>query len=103
MTPKEKAQELTDKFKCYVHGYIGSSMLSNHEYPDQIVSQAKNASLIVVNEIINMFDRLHKPEYCSFDSIGERGFTYEGECTDRMTGYDMADYWEEVKLELEKP
>jgi hypothetical protein len=53
LTPKQKAKELVEKFKDYVHGYIGSSMLTNHEYPEQILSQAKKVALITVDEIIN--------------------------------------------------
>ena len=53
MTPKEKAIYLVEKFKDYVHGYVGGSMLSNYEYPDQILSQAKKAALIAVGECIN--------------------------------------------------
>ncbi len=56
MSAKEKAEELVNKFKYYVHGYVGSSMLTNHEYPEQILSQAKKASLIVVDEILKAFD-----------------------------------------------
>ena len=52
MTPKEKANELVEKYKPYVHGYVGSSMLTNYEYPEQILSQAKKAALIAVNEIL---------------------------------------------------
>jgi len=100
MTPKEKAQELVDKFKDYVHGYVGSSMLTNHEYPEQILAQAKKVAIITVDEILKQFDGLHKPEYCVFDGIGERKFTFDGEYKEHMTGYDMVAYWEQVKAEL---
>ena len=53
MTPKEKAHSLVEKFKDYVHGYVGSSMLTNHEYPERILSQAKKAAMIVVDECLN--------------------------------------------------
>lgn len=53
MEAKEKAKELVEKYKYYVHGYVGSSMLINHEYPEQILSQAKKAAMIVVDECIN--------------------------------------------------
>ena len=74
MNTKEKAQELVDKFKDYVHGYVGSSMLTNHEYPEQILAQAKKASIIAVDEILKNF---------------------EG-----MTGNDMVAYWEDVKIQI---
>jgi predicted Zn-dependent protease with MMP-like domain len=56
----------------------------------------------ICDEILKQFDGLHKPEYCAFDAIGERKFTFEGEHPEHMTGYDMVLYWEEVKHELEK-
>jgi len=52
ITPIEKAEELVNKYKNYVHGYVGSSMLTNYEYPDQILSQAKKCATICVDEII---------------------------------------------------
>jgi hypothetical protein len=52
MSEKEKAQELVDKFKDFVHGYIGSSMLTNTEYPERILSQAKKVATMVVDEIL---------------------------------------------------
>ena len=52
MTPQEKAQELVTKFKNYVPGYIGSSMLTNHEYPEQILLNSKRLSKEIIDEII---------------------------------------------------
>lgn len=101
MNTKDKAQELVDKFKDYVHGYVGSSMLTNHEYPEQILAQAKKVAIITVDEILKQFDGLHKPEYCAFDCIGERKFTFESEYPEHMTGYDMVEYWENVKVQIE--
>lgn len=101
MTTKEKAHEIVEKFTDYVHGYVGSSMLINYEYPEQILAQAKKASIIAVDEILKNFEGLHKPEYCAFDAIGERKFTFEGEYPEHMTGYDMVAYWEDVKVQIE--
>lgn len=81
MTTKEKAQELVDKFKDYVHGYIGSSMLTNYEYPEQILSQAKKVATITVDEIL--------------DVLGSAG-VYS------FASPDVTVYWEEVKKEIEK-
>ena len=53
MTPQEKATELVEKFKPYVNGYVGSSMLTNTEYPESILSKAKECARIVVNEMID--------------------------------------------------
>jgi len=101
MNTKEKAQELVYKFKDLLHRHVGSSMLINHEGSEQILAQAKKASNITVDEILKQFDGLYKPEYCAFDAIGERKFTFEGEYPEQMTGYDMVAYWEDVKVQIE--
>lgn len=80
MIPKEKAKELVNKYKYYVHGCVGSSMFTNTEYPEQILAQAKKCALIAVDEIIKA---LH----------------------DADTAYDLVlkiDYWQEVKEEINK-
>lgn len=77
MNTKEKAKDLVNKFK------------------------SKLVSIIVVNEILKNFEGLHKPEYCAFDAIGERKFTFESEYIEHMTGYDMIAYWEDVKIQIE--
>lgn len=51
MTPKEKAKELVDRYKNFVHGYVGSSFMTGHEYPEQILNQAKKVARITVEEI----------------------------------------------------
>ena len=58
MTAKERAEVLIDKFKDYVHGYVGSSMLSNHEYPEQILSQAKKCAVIACETAISALKQL---------------------------------------------
>ena len=50
-SPKEFAEELMNTFRPYVHGYVGSSMLSNFEYPDQIEKQASKVSLLCLGKI----------------------------------------------------
>lgn len=90
MTPKEKALELYKKYEfVYIQNYT-----SKHE--------VKQCVLILVEEILKNFDGLHKPEYCAFDAIGQRKFTFESEYAECMTGYDMIEYWQEVKSEIEK-
>jgi len=85
MTPKEKAVELVEKFKEYVHGYVGSSMLTNYEYPEQILSQAKKCASMMVDEIIKSNPMI------------------EFGCTDSGTEYkENTDYWYDVKEEISK-
>lgn len=63
MGAKEKAVELVEKYKDYVHGYVGSSMLTNYEYPDQILSQAKKCALITTTELKNNCFANHELEF----------------------------------------
>lgn len=102
MKPSEKAIELIDKYKGLVYPYIGSSMLTNEQNDAVILTNAKICVGILIDEILKQFEGLHKPEYVSFDAIGERQFTFQGEHETHMTGYDMVAYWEEVKTEVEK-
>ena len=90
MTTSEKAQKLVDKFKGCFSGN------------EQTLENAKKAAIIAVEEILQNFDGLNKPEYCAFDADPERKFTWEhAEYDDWMTGYDMIDYWEDVKIKIE--
>ena len=79
MTHQQQASELIDKFRDYVAGYIGSSMLTNTEYPEQITRNAKQCALIAVDEILKALDD-HSDEIVTINT----------------------DYWQAVKAELEK-
>lgn len=88
MTPNEKAAQLV------VDNQLKVKSLDYKE--------AVQCAIVTVDEILKNFQGLHKPEYCSFDAIGERKFTFQGEYNEHMTGYDMIEYWQEVKQILEK-
>ena len=62
----------------------------------------KRKCYVVIDEILLIFEGLHKPEYCAFDAIGERKYNYEGEYATHMTGYDMISYWKVVRLNIER-
>jgi hypothetical protein len=85
MSEKEKAQELVEKFKDFVHGYVGSSMLTNTEYPEQILSQAKKVATMVVDEILFEIRQGQK-----LDWIQERN-----------EGQEYIVYWAKVKSEIQ--
>lgn len=51
MNAKIKAEELVSYFKVLVNGYVGSSMLTNTEYPESILVKAKICALKVVHEL----------------------------------------------------
>lgn len=103
MTPKEKANKLVDEFyqttpnEAWYCPPLGSLSMEYKAW-----EQAKQCALIMVDEILKNFERLHKPEYCAFDAIGERKFIFQGEYDEYMTGYDMIEYWQEVKDEIGK-
>ena len=98
MTPKEKAIELVDYFVMEVRG----ADRYNHNLESMNIFIAKKCASKTVEEILKNFEGLHKPEYCAFDAIGERKFTFDGEYDEHMTGYDMIEYWEQVNQEIEK-
>jgi hypothetical protein len=80
---KEKADELIKKYSDFVSGYIGSSMLTNTEYPEAILNNAKQCALIAVDEILNNFGLISE-SYIFYTSSSTRSF------------------YEEVKNEIEK-
>lgn len=45
--------KLIQKYQGYVHGYVGSSMLTNTEYPELILERAQKLCKQVVQEIID--------------------------------------------------
>lgn len=71
MTPKEKAQELIDKFKIFVIG-SSDSLIENEN--------ARHCALISVNEIIE---------------ANPIAFDEEDNCIAKQ-------WWQEVKIEIEK-
>ena len=56
---EEKAKLLIEKYSQYVHGYVGSSMLTNYEYPDQILSQSKKVATLECQSIIDELEFLN--------------------------------------------
>jgi Mg/Co/Ni transporter MgtE len=77
MTPKEKAQELFDKFN--------KPDITHYPY----VHNAQQCALIAVDELIESFNSIYD---ASIQNIEK----YSG------AKYGMKDYWEEVKQEIEK-
>ena len=74
MTPKEKAEELFNKFHLEVLDRDGTSAMNGFE--------AKQCALIAVDEIINNFGLFSegKKHYCSYNTI---------------------EYYEQVKIEIQ--
>ncbi len=93
MTPKEYAEALVEDYYSTIMSFLSDNMRWEN---------AKKCALIAVKQMKGIFDGLHKPEYCAFDAIGERKFTFEGEHPNHMTGYDMLEYLEQVEQEIQK-
>jgi hypothetical protein len=82
MEAKEKAQELTKKFKLYVYPFsAGSGYLSGDFDEDVIKQNSKQCALFVVEEILLNFEEIRTMEY--------------------HLGKSTA-YWRDVKDELKK-
>ena len=80
MNAKIKADELVSKFNGVVNGYVGSSMLTNTEYPQTILNNAKICALKVVDEI--------RCEISEFDNT-------DGYAQSRL------DFWQDVVNEIQ--
>lgn len=93
MTPKEKAKHLFDRMM---------SIKSFSTRPiDLASSQAKLAAIITIDEILSCgFNQMHKPEYAAF-MVADKFTRAEPIEEEYLSGYEMQDYWEEVKKEIE--
>lgn len=80
MNAREKALEIYNKMDWFTHGYVGSSMLSNTEFDDAKIRSTKAASMVVIEQ---MLDTLKS-------------------CWDEQGAFNMYNFWEQVKIELER-
>jgi len=92
MSAKQEAIELVEKYKDYVHGYVGSSMLTNYEYPEQTLSQAKKVAIITIDEKIKTCNKFY--EKLSFPAEVKSDMGY-------ICFKKELDYLNEVKKEVE--
>lgn len=85
MTPKEKAQELVDKFRTEILSFLG----------DRIKDQnAKRCALVAVDEILNSSPL--EPNFADWDDCGgEFRYWYDAQKTHAFY------FWKEVKQELQ--
>lgn len=90
MTPEEKAKELVDKFTEAAKNEIFKGWVYYH----------KKCALIAVEEVLAIFEGLHKPEYVSFDIYEPK--KYHMDDTTDFNGYTMSEYYEAVKEEIKK-
>jgi len=87
MTPKEKAQELFNKYATYVVMWAGD-INTTHQ-------NCKQCALIAVDEILNA--RPLDPNYVDWDDCGAaHQYWYEAQKEEAL------EFWQEVKKEIEK-
>jgi len=91
MTTKEKADELVYKVERSIAVKFNIS-----PYETKIIG--KDCAILFVDEILEIFKGLHKPEYVTFDIYEPKQYHME-EDTD-YNGYAMSEYWEQVKVEI---
>lgn len=79
MTPKEKAQELVDKFKPYMYPFgSGSAYLSGDRSDNHVLPDARKCATMCVDELI---------EYADATSYGENAVSQK-------------EYWTKVRIEI---
>lgn len=88
MTAQEKAKELVDKVTATIwdSGNTVSKPMINA------------VAILAVDELLKIFDGLHKPEYTMFDIYEPKQYTIED--ADEINGYMLQEYWEEVKYNI---
>jgi hypothetical protein len=87
MTAKEKAKQLVDKFRNEFNWV-------EKDFNVDLYRDTRQCALIAVDEIIELLNRISKPEYVYFFPMPN---IEEGN-----EGYDEINYWNEVKTEIEK-
>lgn len=94
MNTKEKAWELVQRKY--------SDAIYHHLAPNLPTTQiAKICALICVEEMIKLLETLNKPEYTSF--LAKDIYTIaETEYDTHIHGYELIEYWNQVKQEIEK-
>ena len=83
MTPKEKAEELVDKFHIKVYVSFIENSIPSVINALMLYNSAKQCALIAVDEIIDL---------CEFDVASDVG---------NQRYIDKLNYWDAVKKELE--
>lgn len=86
MTTKQTAINLVEKYQKYVHGYVGSSMLSNDEYPDVVFERAKTLAGEISQEIRESLE--HTKECLDLEGINE--YEYDNDI----------EFWKRVQKEI---
>lgn len=85
MTPKEKAQELVDKFMNEITSFLGDNMKKIN---------AKKCALIAVDEILNSSPL--EPNFADWDDCGgEFRYWYDAQKTQALH------FWKEVEHEIQ--
>lgn len=60
----------------------------------------KHEANFLCNFVIRLVSKMNDPEKAAFDCIGKKEFDFEGEYSTHLTGYDLKEFFKEVKREL---
>lgn len=104
-SPKEKAEEIIKKILTNIPDYKvagrdGLNGLVIMKDAEKINNTAKQCALIAVDEILAIIETLDKPEYTAF--LLKDKLEFETEYAKHFNGYDIEEYFKEVKSEIEK-
>jgi hypothetical protein len=95
MTPKEKAEELVDKFKPHSHFWV-HDLGRQKDYEIEQLENAKQCALIAVDEKISLLNEIINQSVDVYQSIN----TTKRLCVDILN--QMLKELKEVKEEIEK-
>lgn len=86
MKPKEKAEELIEKFRPQCYCFLGSGMLTNTYNEEVSTINAKQCALICIDQILESI-----PPLITLEGFGSALFEN-----------DDVNWWKQVKEEIEK-
>ena len=96
MTPELQAMKLVIGMKEYACHSRDMTLTPR----ENKIEAGKQCALIAVDMQIQILESLAKPEYVAF--ILKDELTFETEYETHFHGYDLIEYWQQVKIEIEK-
>ena len=93
MSAEEKAKELADKYYGLCDEYV--VFADYHK-----LQLAKKSAIVAVDEIIGLLEKLSSPEYVAF--LLKDQVSIETEYETHLHGYELKQFYEDVRVNLEK-
>jgi hypothetical protein len=95
MTPQEYAKLIYDKHENAIYNHFGNT---GNGVEAEIL--AKQSAIITVNEILTNFVWLYNADYVVQDNKGVEIPISKNEHELKMLGFDMVEYWIQVRSQL---